>query len=116
MDPCGGFHRQAKPFHMSVALLTNPQRRIRRAVRLAREAARLGAAVVRERVETGLIFNPILARNLRDPYPMYRQLRERDPIHRSYAVRGWVLFRHADALSILRDPRFSADDRHYVGY
>jgi cytochrome P450 len=94
----------------------NTQRKIRRGMRLAREAARLSAAVVRERLESGLVFNPIPERTRRDPYPLYRQLREHDPIHRSHAVRGWVLFRQADALEILRDARFSADDRHYAAY
>jgi cytochrome P450 len=92
------------------------EKRARRALRLAREAARLSAAVVRERIETGLVFNPVQGKYRRDPYPMYRALRERDPVHRSYAVRGWVLFRHADALAVLRDARFSADDRHYIAY
>src|SRR5262249_27269121 len=50
------------------------------------------------------------------PYPLYQRLRERDPIHRSRAIRGWFLFRHADCLAVLRDGRFSADDRNYAGY
>jgi cytochrome P450 len=87
-----------------------------RTLRLTREAARIGAAVVRERVETGFVFNPLLGRARQDPYPLYRRFREHDPIHRSPPLRGWVLFRHADALAVLRDPRFSADDRNYLGY
>jgi hypothetical protein len=52
----------------------------------------------------------------RDPYPLYARLRENDPLHRSYAVRGWILFRHADCVEVLRDPRFSADDRRLAAF
>ncbi len=36
-----------------------------------------------ERLQTGLIYAPGSRQNLADPYPMYRALRERDPLHRS---------------------------------
>ena len=91
-----------------------------RSLRIGRELARIGGAIVAERVETGYVFNPLLNPLLRQarewPYPLYQRLRERDPIHRSRAVRGWFLFRHADCLAVLRDGRFSADDRNYAGY
>ena len=91
-----------------------------RSLRIGRELARIGSAIVAERVETGCVFNPLLNPLLRQarewPYPLYQRLRERDPIHRSRAIRGWFLFRHADCLAVLRDGRFSADDRNYAGY
>jgi cytochrome P450 len=65
-----------------------------------------------ERLETGLLYNPTTADNLRDPYPMYRRFRERDPFHRSRLIGGFVLFRYADVLEVLKDPRFSADERN----
>jgi cytochrome P450 len=65
-----------------------------------------------ERLETGLLYNPTTAENLRDPYPMYRRFRESDPFHRSRLAGGWVLFRYADVLEVLKDPRFSADERN----
>ena len=84
-----------------------------RSLRIGRELARIGSAIVAERVETGYVFNPLLNPLLRQarewPYPLYQRLRERDPIHRSRAIRGWFLFRHADCLTVLRDGRFSAD-------
>jgi cytochrome P450 len=61
-----------------------------------------------ERLETGLLYNPTAAENIRDPYPMYRRFRERDPFHRSRLIGGFVLFRYADVLEVLRDPRFSS--------
>ena len=65
-----------------------------------------------ERLQTGLIYAPGSRQNLVDPYPMYRALRERDPLHRSYVVDGWVATRYADLMEILRDSRFSSDDRN----
>jgi cytochrome P450 len=82
----------------------------------AREAARMVGGLALERVQTGHVFNPLLGAARRNPDPLYRRLRENDPVHRSHAVRGWVLFRHADCLELLRDPRFSADDRNLAGY
>jgi cytochrome P450 len=47
----------------------------------------------------------------RDPYPTWRALRERAPVHciERGPVRFWVLTRHADVAAVLRDPRMSVD-------
>jgi cytochrome P450 len=46
---------------------------------------------------------------LANPYPLYRQLRETDPIFWDEEQGGcWVLTRHADIMAGLRDQRFSA--------
>lgn len=57
-----------------------------------------------------LAFNPFLPEVHEDPYPLYHQLREADPVHRS-ELGFWVLTRHADVLALLRDPRTSRDPR-----
>src|SRR5437879_5986651 len=41
-----------------------------------------------------------------DPYPYYRELRERDPIHR-WRPDAWLLARHRDVVSVLRDRSLS---------
>lgn len=41
-----------------------------------------------------------------DPYPWYRELRERAPVHRHPEV-GYVISRYADVDALLRDGRFS---------
>ena len=91
-------------------------RKIRRAFRLARAGARFAGALVLERFETGLVFNPMVGRARAWPYPLYERLRGRDPVHRSRAIHGWFLFRHADCEALLRDARFSADDRNYIDF
>ena len=90
--------------------------KIRRSLRLAREMLRFLGLLGFERFETGVVFNPLLGGARQNPYPLYRRLRESDPVHRSRAIRGWILFRHADCLDVLRDARFSADDRNYAAY
>ncbi|MDA8355916.1 MAG: cytochrome P450 [Actinomycetota bacterium] len=56
-------------------------------------------------------YDPIDVQYALDPWPLYDRLRSEAPIHRS--PRGfWVLSRHADCLSVLRDRRASADSSH----
>ncbi|WP_067822093.1 cytochrome P450 [Nocardia inohanensis] len=51
-------------------------------------------------------FNPFGAEFRRDPYPMYRELRERKPVHKTLGM--WVLTRHADVRAVLANRDFSA--------
>jgi cytochrome P450 len=57
------------------------------------------------------IFNPFDPVTRADPYPIYRRLREEDPIHRS-PLGIWILSRYGDIEPLLRDPRFSNDVRN----
>ncbi|HXZ86150.1 MAG TPA: cytochrome P450 [Myxococcota bacterium] len=73
-----------------------------------------GAALAAvEKLETGIVFNPMSPELRSDPYPFYAELRRRDPFHRSRNADGWVLSRYEDVLSVLRDPSFSADERNH---
>jgi cytochrome P450 len=69
-----------------------------------------------ERLTRGAVYDPIGRRNLDDPYPMYRRLRERDPIHPSRLVEGFVVSRYHDVIGVVRDARFSADERNAAGF
>lgn len=42
-----------------------------------------------------------------DPAPIYRRLREEEPLHYWASAPGWVVTRHADVAVVIRDPRFS---------
>jgi cytochrome P450 len=48
--------------------------------------------------------------NLQNPYPLFRWLRDQEPVHWSESLRGWAVSRYDDVLAILQQPiRFSAD-------
>ena len=70
------------------------------------------AALVRERWQSGVAYNPLSTRMAQDPYPTYAALRARDPVHRSRLMNAWLFTRHADVDTILRDhQRFGNDPR-----
>jgi cytochrome P450 len=51
-----------------------------------------------------------------DPYPVYAQLRQVGRVFWQDELRHWVVTRHAEADTILRDPRFSANRSRWEGY
>src|SRR4051812_1770056 len=70
------------------------------------------ALVVPERLREGVAFNPLTPSFRANPYPAFRELRRRDPVHRSALLRGWVITGHAEAVAVLRDPGFSANQNN----
>ena len=54
-------------------------------------------------------YDPKLPSVIADPYPVFRQLREEEPLHRSQVLGGLVLTRYADVKACLNDPRLSSD-------
>jgi pimeloyl-[acyl-carrier protein] synthase len=57
-------------------------------------------------------FNPFLPEVHANPYPLYRRLRARDPVHQSFPGL-WILTRYEEGAAVLRDHRrFSNDSRH----
>jgi cytochrome P450 len=58
---------------------------------------------------TDLIFNPDSRAYRENPYPILAELRTRDPVHWSPALKGWVLTRHADVQRVLKADEMSAD-------
>jgi cytochrome P450 len=64
------------------------------------------ASAVAARGRAAVRFNPFSAAFRRDPYPMYRALRETRPVHKTMGM--WVLTRHRDVLAALRDRSLSA--------
>ncbi len=54
------------------------------------------------------LFDPQSPDLIADPYPVYHRLRAEDPVHRS-PLGLYVLSRHADVSSVLRDKRFGKD-------
>jgi cytochrome P450 PksS len=45
---------------------------------------------------------------LEDPYPVYRRMRQQDPVYWSEALGHWVLTRYDDVLEATRNPALSS--------
>jgi pimeloyl-[acyl-carrier protein] synthase len=58
------------------------------------------------------VFNPFSPAFQADPYPIYQQLRQIDPVHRVKGFRfdQWFLTRYADVYEVLNDSRVTVDD------
>jgi len=78
--------------------------------------ADVAARAAIEWANSGILFDPTRPALRVDPYPFYRRLRERDPVHRSYPASGWVLSRYDDILAVLGDRRYSSDERNWKRY
>ena len=83
-----------------------PGNAIGRAIWVAQMYIRLAG----EWLRTGVAYRPLAPRFVADPYPLYRRLRERDPIHRSIFANQVVVSRYADVDRILRDHRTFGND------
>lgn len=70
------------------------------------ETRNAAAADTAERAHAPVRFNPFSAEFRRDPYPLYRELRKTQPVHKTLGM--WILTRHADVQGVLRDRTFSA--------
>jgi cytochrome P450 len=55
------------------------------------------------------LFNPRDPAFLADPYPIYRRMRDEDPVHRSF-MGAWVVTRYEHVKLVQRERRFSAPD------
>lgn len=54
-------------------------------------------------------FRPEAPQFLRDPFPVFRRLREEDPVHWSPRLKAWVLTRYDDVRAVLADSGMSSD-------
>ncbi len=54
-------------------------------------------------------YNPFHPEFRRDPYAVYRRLRETAPVYKSPVLQSLVLSRYGDVASLLQDERFGAD-------
>lgn len=48
-----------------------------------------------------------IIQHLENPYPLYQQLREADPVYWDERANSWVLTGYADVMAALRDPRYT---------
>ena len=54
-------------------------------------------------------FRPEAQDFLRDPFPLYRRMREEDPVHWSPRLKSWVLTRYDDVKAVCLDREMSSD-------
>ncbi len=62
-----------------------------------------------EKLTTGVSYDLLSTKVQADPYPVYRDMRMKDPVHWSELARAWFLTRYADVSSVLKDSRFSVE-------
>ena len=63
------------------------------------------ARLLQERLQSGMVWNALEPDFIADPYPTYRELRERDPFHYSPLTGSIAVSRYEDVDAILRDFR-----------
>ena len=68
------------------------------------------ARLTEERLRSGVAWWPLAPSFVADPYPVYRRLRERDPVHYSILTEQFVVSRFSDVDRILRDHRNFSND------
>lgn len=54
-------------------------------------------------------YDPRLPSVLANPYPVFRELQDAEPVHPSAVLGGWVVTRYADVKACLSDARLSSD-------
>ena len=59
--------------------------------------------------KSGTLYDPRRAAEIQDPLPALRLLQEREPVHWSRPLRGWVITRYDDVKAILTSKDVSAD-------
>ena len=74
------------------------------------------ALLARERLESGVVYNPLSPALRANPYPTYDQLRRKDPVHRMRLQDAWVLSNFADVDLVLRDQRRFGNEGRDFGY
>ena len=54
-------------------------------------------------------YDPSSPAVIADPYPSFRELQDRDPVHRSPVLKAWVVTRSDDVKRVITEPEFSSD-------
>ena len=78
---------------------------IRSAIRAVVKPLYIRTRLVEERLRSGVAWWPLLPGSIADPYPAYKRIRERDPVHRSLITGQYLISRYTDVDRVLRDHR-----------
>ena len=83
---------------------------LRNAIKAAARSIYIRARLAEERLRSGVAWWPLAPQFVADPYPVYRRLRQRDPVHYSILTEQFVVSRFSDVDRILRDHRNFSND------
>ncbi|HUL53648.1 MAG TPA: cytochrome P450 [Opitutaceae bacterium] len=64
---------------------------------------------MRTETASDIDFRPDTPEFLRDPFPLYRRMREQEPVHWSPRLKAWVLTRYDDVKAVCLDREISSD-------
>ena len=62
---------------------------------------------------SSFLLDPHTSEFCKNPFAVYAHLREHAPVYYWEKGRAWLVSRHADVVSVLRDPRLSTSQRHW---
>ena len=72
-------------------------------VRRVVEPVTIKALLGWERIQCGVAYHPGSPKTIADPYPLYSDLRTKDPVHRMRLIDAWAITRYRDIDRVLRD-------------
>ena len=73
------------------------------------------ARLAQEKLQSGVVWFPLDPNFIANPYPTYRELRERDPYHPSPLTKALVVSRYDDVDAVLRNYKVFSNERGPVG-
>ncbi len=73
------------------------------------------ARLAQERIQSGVVWFPLDPNFIADPYPTYKELRERDPYHPSPLTGALVVSKYDDVDAVLRNYKVFSNQRGPVG-
>ena len=73
------------------------------------------AKLAQERLQSGVVWYPLDPKFIANPYPTYKELRERDPYHPSPLTKALVISRYDDVDAVLRNYKVFSNLRGPVG-
>ncbi len=88
---------------------------VRTAIRSAVTPWYIKARLTQERLQSGVVWFPLDPDFIANPYPTYKELRERDPYHPSPLTGALVVSKYDDVDAILRNYKVFSNERGPVG-
>lgn len=73
------------------------------------------ARLAQEKLQSGVVWFPLDPNFIANPYPTYKELRERDPYHPSPLTKALVVSRYDDVDAVLRNYKVFSNERGPVG-